>query len=60
MIHIYYITIVLTAILSSITTMYAPNIIARYKQYRTANERKFTRMVRDEVEKQLKDILDND
>jgi len=40
--------------------MYAPNIIARYKQYRTANERKFTRMVRDEVEKQLKDILDND
>ena len=59
MIHIYYITIVLTAILSSITTMYAPNIIARIKRYKTANERKLTRMVRDEVEKQLKNILND-
>lgn len=59
MIHIYYIIIVLTAILSSITTMYAPNIIARYRQYKAANERKLTRMVRAEVEKQLKDILND-
>ena len=59
MIHIYYITIVLTAILSSITTMYAPNIIARYKRYKTANERKLTRMIRDEVEKQLKEVMKN-
>ena len=58
MIH-YYIILVLTALASSITTMYAPNIIARIKRYKTANERKLTRMVRAEVERQLKNILND-
>jgi hypothetical protein len=60
MIHIYYILLVLTALASSVMTLYAPNIIARYKRYRTAKQRKLERMIRTEVEQQLTDILDND
>jgi hypothetical protein len=72
----YIIIIVLTAILSSNATLYAPNIVARYKRYRTRIHKRnmmgyrievletqihlLDRMIKEEVEKQLKDILDND
>jgi hypothetical protein len=59
MIHIYYILLVLTALASSVMTLYYPTMIARYRQYKTTNERKLTRMIRAEVEKQLKDILND-
>jgi hypothetical protein len=59
MIHYYIILLILTALASSITTMYAPTIIARYRQYKTVKERKLTRMIRAEVERQLKDILND-
>jgi hypothetical protein len=58
MIH-YYIILVLTALASSVMTLYYPTMIARYRQYKAANERKLTRMIRAEVEKQLKDILND-
>jgi hypothetical protein len=60
MTHIYYIILVLTALTSSVTTLYYPNIIARYRQYKTAKQRRLERMIRTEVEKQLKEIIADD
>ena len=73
---IYYITIVLTAILSSIATLYAPNMVARYKRYKTRIHKhnmmgyrievletqmhQLDKMIKEEVEQQLKNILNND
>lgn len=59
MTHIYYIIIVLTALLSSLATLYYPTLKWRIRQYKTAKERKLTRMIRAEVEKQLKEILND-
>ena len=72
---IYYITIVLTALLSSIATLYAPNIITRYRQYKTRIRKHnmmgyrievletqmhlLDKMIKEEVERQLKDIIND-
>ena len=58
MIH-YYIILVLTALASSVMTLYYPTMIARYKRLKTAKQRKLERMIRTEVEQQLKDILND-
>ena len=60
MTHIYYIILVLTALISSFITLRIPNIIARYRQYKTAKQRRLERMIRTEVEKQLKEIIADD
>jgi len=58
---IYYIIIVvLTALLSSIATVHAPNIKARYRRFKSTKNQKLERMIAIEVEKQLKKIIDND
>ena len=58
MIH-YYIILVLTALASSVMTLYYPTLKWRIRQYKTDKQRKLTRMIRAEVEKQLKDILND-
>ena len=58
MIH-YYIILVLTALASSVMTLYYPTMIARYRRSKTDKERKLTRMIRTEIERQLKDILND-
>lgn len=72
---IYYITIVLTALLSSIATLYAPNMVVRYKRYKTRIHKHnmmgyrievletqmylLEKMIKEEVERQLKDVLND-
>ena len=57
MIHFYYIILI---ILSSIGTLYAPQLWARYKRYRTEIKRKqqnqFRTAVRTEVRKYLEEL----
>jgi hypothetical protein len=50
---------ILTAVLSSIITLIAPTLVLRIRQYKTRKERKLTRMIRAEVEKQLKEIVND-
>jgi hypothetical protein len=50
---------ILTAVLSSIATIIAPHIVLRIRQYKTHKQRKLTRLIREEVEKQLKDIIND-
>jgi len=50
---------ILTAVLSSITTIIAPTLVARIRQYKTHKQRKLTRLIREEVEQQLKQIIND-
>ena len=50
---------ILTAVLSSIITIIAPTLVARIRQYKTHKQHKLTRLIRAEVEKQLKDIVND-
>jgi hypothetical protein len=76
MTHIFYlIIIVLTGLGSSIATYYAPQIISRYKQYKTRKSKHnmmgyrlevletqmhlLDKMIKEEVERQLKDIIND-
>ena len=58
MIH-YYIILVLTALASSVMTLYYPTLKWRIRQYKTANKLKLRDMIATEVAKQLKDILND-
>ena len=74
MIH-YYILLVLTALASSVMTLYYPTMIARYKRYKTRIRKHnmmgyrievletqmhlLDKMIKEEVERQLKDILND-
>jgi hypothetical protein len=48
---------ILTAILSSIITIAIPHTVVLIRQYKTHKQHKLTRLIRAEIEKQLKDIL---
>jgi diaminopimelate epimerase len=50
---------ILTAILSSIITIAIPHIVVFIRQYKTHKQRKLTRLIRAEVERQLKDIIND-
>jgi hypothetical protein len=50
---------ILTAILSSVVTFNAPALVARYRQFKTRKQQKLVDMVREEVERQLKDIIND-
>ena len=54
---IYY--FILTAVSSSVITIIAPHIVARYRHYKTAKQQQLTRLIRKEVERQLKDIIND-
>lgn len=57
MIHIYYIILALTALISSFVTMYIPSIIARYRQYKAAKREAFIATIQTEIENYLKQII---
>jgi hypothetical protein len=50
---------ILTAVLSSIITIAIPHTVVLIRQYKTHKERKLTRMIRAEVEQQLKNIIND-
>jgi hypothetical protein len=55
-----YITIaLLSAAVSAIATFYIPNIISRYNTYLTRKNKRLSDMVRKEVERQLKNIIND-
>jgi len=55
-----YITIaLLSAAVSAIATFYIPNIISRYNTYLTRKNKRLSDMVREEVERQLKNIIND-
>jgi hypothetical protein len=57
MIHIYYILLVLTAILSSIVTLYIPTLVMRYRQYKAAQREALRATIQTEIENYLKQII---
>ena len=50
---------ILTAVLSSIATIVIPHTVVLIRQYKTAKQHKLTRLIRAEVAKQLKDIIND-
>jgi hypothetical protein len=50
---------ILTAILSSIITIAIPHTVVLIRQYKTHKQHKLTAQIRAEVEKQLKDIIND-
>ena len=50
---------ILTAVLSAIITIAIPHTVVLIRQYKMHKQRKLTRLIREEVEKQLKDILND-
>jgi len=55
--YIYYTILLITALLSSIVTMYIPTFKMWYKRYKTRNHQDLTALIKAEVEEQLKQIL---
>ena len=53
---VYYI---LTVITSSIATLIVPDMVARYRRYKTRKQQHLQALVATEVAKQLKDILND-
>ena len=56
---LYIIAIIITGLLSSIMTMYYPVLKRRYKRYKMRKYINLSDMVKDEVERQLKQILND-
>lgn len=55
--HFYYILLVLTAVLSSIVTMYIPTLLMYYRQYKAAKREAFIATIQTEIENYLKQII---
>ena len=55
----YLIIIVITGLVSSLVTLYFPALKQRYKRILTRRERKLRGMVRKEVERVIKQILND-
>ena len=56
---LYIIAIIITGLLSSIMTMYYPVLKRRYRRYKMRKYINLSDMVKDEVERQLKQILND-
>jgi len=52
-------SLIITAILSSVATFYAPKLVVRYRRFKRGKKRKLNELIRAEVERQLKDILND-
>jgi hypothetical protein len=50
---------IITAIISSVATFTAPKIIARYRRFKRVKKQKLNELIRAEVEKQLKNIIND-
>jgi len=55
----YIITIIITGLVSSLVTMYLPALKQRYKRIVTRREDNMRRMVKEEVEAAIKQILND-
>ena len=56
---IYIITIIITGLVSSLVTMYLPALKQRYKRITTRREHELRNMVKEEVERAIKQILND-
>ena len=56
---LYIIAIIITGLLSSIMTMYYPVLKRRYRRYKMRKYINLSDMVKDEVERQLKRIIND-
>lgn len=56
---LYFTTIVITAFITFIATSYVPHLIMRYRRFKTYKQHKLSRLIRDEVELQLKKVLND-
>ena len=54
---IYY--FILTAVSSSVITLIAPYIVARYRRLKTRKQQQLRTLIATEVSKQLKDIIND-
>jgi len=60
MIHYYYIILlIITGLASSLVTLYLPALKARYKRIKTRRKRELRSMVKQEVERAIKQILND-
>lgn len=50
---------IITAVLASVATFYAPKLAHRYRQYRRGKKQKLNELIRAEVERQIKDIIND-
>lgn len=50
---------IVTAILSSVVTFYAPKLALRYRRYKRGKKQKLNELIRAEVEQQLKQIIND-
>jgi len=55
MIHLF----ILTAVLSSVITIAIPHTVVLIRKYKTHKQRKLTRLIRAEIEQQLKQIIND-
>jgi hypothetical protein len=55
----YIISLVITAGLSVFTTLIAPILVTRYKRYKRAKKQKLNELIAIEVERQLKQIVND-
>jgi hypothetical protein len=55
----YIIIALVSASVSAIATFYIPYIVARYNTYLTRKNKRLSDMVREEVERQLKNIIND-
>lgn len=49
----------LTVILTSVATLYIPTLVVKYRQYKHAKKQKLNELIRAEVERQLKQIIND-
>jgi uncharacterized membrane protein YgaE (UPF0421/DUF939 family) len=56
---IYIITIIITGLVSSLVTLYLPALKQRYKRIVTRREDNMRRMVKEEVERAIKEIIND-
>ena len=56
---LYFISLVITASLSVLTTLIAPILVTRYKRYKRAKKQKLNELIAIEVERQIKQIIND-
>jgi hypothetical protein len=57
MIHLYYIILALTALVSSFVTMYIPTLVMRYRQFKSKQREALRATIQTEIENYLKQII---
>lgn len=50
---------ILTAIIASVATFYAPKLVLRYRRFKRGKKQKLNELIRAEVERQIKEIIND-